>query len=208
LCRFVFSGSRTLYKHLRDPASPFFNFCETIALGRLEERSIAEIVRKPMTQLGFDMPDGDRLIGRLVELTSAHPNLAQWMCDRLVKTSSGKQITIDAVDQLAATPEFQEHYVATAWGDATPMEKLISLVMDAVPFSDREVQERLAAVGVRQPLRTVRDSLEILRLYALLDRDDYGYRFGLTQFPRIVRDSGVAAADLEWLANEVRVQCS
>jgi len=47
-CRFVFSGSRTLYRHLHNPQSPFFNFCEDMVLKTLEEKSIAEIVSKPM----------------------------------------------------------------------------------------------------------------------------------------------------------------
>jgi hypothetical protein len=208
LCRFVFSGSRTLFRHLHDAASPFFNFCESLELGRLEERSIAEIVTKPMTQLGFEMPEGARLIERIVDLTSSHPNLAQWICDRLIKTSISKRLTSDAVDRLAATPEFHEHYLATAWGDATPAEKLITLVINTSPFTDRDVQESLAAADVPQSLRMIRENLEILRLYALLDRDDFGYRFGLTQFPRIVRESGVATAQTQWLAQEVREQCS
>ena len=115
---------------------------------------------------------------------------------------------VDAVDQLASTPEFHDHYLTTAWGDASAIEKLITLVMEASPFSDEDVQERLSAAGVPQPLRRIRESLEILRLYALLDRDDFGYRFGLAQFPRILRESGVATADIRWLAEEVRTQCS
>ena len=55
-CRFVFSGSRTLYRHLRDPQSPFFNFCESTLLKRLEKKSVAEIVSKPMRQLGSSFP--------------------------------------------------------------------------------------------------------------------------------------------------------
>ena len=62
VCRFVFSGSRTLSGHLRDSRSPFFNFCDAITLGRLEEQSVSEIVRKPMRQLGIEMPDEEQLI--------------------------------------------------------------------------------------------------------------------------------------------------
>jgi hypothetical protein len=208
VCRFVFTGSRTLYRHLRDAQSPFFNFCEPITLGRLEEKSIAEIVRKPMQQLGFDIPEGERLVTRLIDLTSAHPNIAQWMCDRLIKTSIGKSISVQALEQLATTPEFHEHYVSTAWGDARPHERLISLLMEAPAFTDSEVATKLAEHDLPRDDRAVRDSLEVLCLYSLLDRDDSGYRFALSQFPRIVRDSGVAPAQIEWLASEVRNRCS
>ncbi len=86
VCRFVFSGSRTLDQHLRNPHSPFFNFCERVVLGRLQERSVAEIIRKPMQQLGLELPDEERLVLRLIELTSCHPNMAQWLCDRLIRS--------------------------------------------------------------------------------------------------------------------------
>ena len=104
ICRFVFSGSRTLSFSLRDPRSPFFNFCEALTLRPLDERSVAEIVVKPMRQLGIDLPEEGQLIDLLIQLTSSHPNLTQWLCDRLVKrtieTSGGVPVFLD---DLAAT---------------------------------------------------------------------------------------------------------
>jgi hypothetical protein len=208
VCRFVFSGSRTLYRHTRDAQSPFFNFCETITLGRLQDTSTAEIVRKPLRQLGFDIPDEERLVARLIELTSSHPNIAQWTCDMLVKTSVGRQITVESVEQLASTPEFQEQYVSTAWGDASPQEKLISLVSDGPVFTDDDVRNKLAELNVAQDPNAIRESLSVLCLYSLLEREGSGYRFALTQFPRIVRESGVARTQVELLAHEVRSRCS
>src|SRR5262249_40420936 len=72
-CRFVFSGSRTLYHKLHDPSSPFFNFCEEILLRPFEDRAVEAIVRKPMQQLGFKLPDADRLVAEIVRVTSSHP---------------------------------------------------------------------------------------------------------------------------------------
>ncbi|HSJ59358.1 MAG TPA: ATP-binding protein, partial [Anaerolineae bacterium] len=84
-CRFVFSGGRTLYQHLHDSQSPFFNFCQELALGPLLAKSVAEIVSKPMHQLGIELPDEDLFVERLIEVSSCHPNLVQWLCDRLVR---------------------------------------------------------------------------------------------------------------------------
>ena len=89
-CRFVFSGSRTLYSHLHDSRSPFFNFCDSLILRPLDEKSVTEIVTKPMRQLGIDIPEEEQFIQRLVTLTSSHPNLTQWVCDRLVKRAFEK----------------------------------------------------------------------------------------------------------------------
>jgi hypothetical protein len=208
VCRFIFSGSRTLHHHLNDPQSPFFNFCETVGLGRLQERSVAEIIRKPMQQLGVELPDEDRLVLRLIELTSCHPNIAQWMCDRLIRSSVGRRITSDALEGLATTPEFHEYYVGTAWSDATSVEKLISMLIEDQRFDDGSVRKKLVECGLPLDPRLVRQSLDVLRLYSLIERDGSQYRFGMSQYPRIVRESGVAAAQLESLAAEVLKQCS
>jgi predicted AAA+ superfamily ATPase len=125
-CRFVFSGSRTLYRHLHDAKSPFFNFCEDIVLKPLEQKSVAEIITKPMHQLGIEMPDEEALIDRIVHLSSCHPNIAQWLCDRLLKTSTARRITMDGLEKIASDLDYCRHYIQTAWGDATPLERLIS----------------------------------------------------------------------------------
>jgi len=202
-CRFVFSGSRALYRHLRDPQSPFFNFCESTLLKRLEKKSVAEIVRKPMQQLGIDLPEEEPLVLRLIELTSCHPNIAQWMCDGLIKLSVGRRVTLEILEKLSTTTEFYEYYVSTAWSDAAPLEKFVSLIIETPLFDENDVRNRLEECGLPQKRGVIRDSIDMLQLYSLLDRDGSGYRFGLSEFPRIVRESGVAAAQIESLVAEV-----
>ena len=207
MCRFVFSGSRTLHQHLRDARSPFFNFCDAIRLQRLDENSVAEIVRRPMRQLGIEMPDEDRLISRLIELTSSHPNIAQWVCHRLVASCVDRRITLETLENLTNASDFRDHYVSTAWGDATPLEKLISLVMTGPEFTSRDVSREVAAHGVDDEA-AVQESLEFLQLGALFERTETAYRFGLSQFPRIVRESGDVPAQIEAFASEARRSCS
>ena len=207
ICRFVFSGSRTLHGHLRDSRSPFFNFCEAIALGRLDEQSVSEIVRKPMHQLGMDIPEEEEVIRRLIELTSSHPNVAQWVCDRLLRSSVQRRITLEALEWIATTDEFHEQYVSTAWGDATPLEKLISLVMNGPSFYWDQVLQALAGHGLYDQ-KAIREALNFLQLCSLLEHDSSRYRFGLAEFPRIVRESGIVPTQIESLASEARSQCS
>ena len=139
--------------------SPFFNFCDSLVLRPLDEKSITEIVTKPMRQLGIDIPGEEEFIQRFISLISSHPNLAQWMCDRLIKTSVANQITVDALEQLASTPEFQEHYVSTAWGDATALEKLISLLLDGPVFVAPDVVAKLEVANVRVDIFEIEQSL-------------------------------------------------
>ena len=123
LCHFAFSGSRTLDRHLHDPQSPFFNFCQDVPLRPLSEKAVAEIIRKPMGQLGIELPDEEALIARFIDLTSCHPSLVQWLCNRLLRQISVRRITLSQLESLAASTDFAEYFLETAWGDANPLEK-------------------------------------------------------------------------------------
>jgi hypothetical protein len=199
-CRFVFSGSRTLRHYLRNPRSPLFNFCQDLPLRPLEERSVAEIVSNPMRQLGIEVLDEGFLIGHIIQVSSCHPNIVQWLCDRLIKTiSAQRRVTTDDLRAVSADHEFLREYVATAWGDATVLEKLISVLMERSDFTLSDVCEALAAHGVTDKER-IQESLDILQLYSLLDYDRQVYRFRLTHFPRILRQVETIPSLIESLA--------
>jgi hypothetical protein len=199
VCRFVFSGGRTLFRHLHTAQSPFFNFCEDTVLKPLEQRSIAEIVSKPMHQLGIELPEEELLIDRIIDLSSSHPNIAQWLCDRLIKTISVRRITLSNLDRVSADPDFCRHYVETAWSDANPLERLISLLMDGPSFEVRELSEALVRHGLGHQGPTVQESLETLELYSLLERQGNRYRFALAHFPRMVREMEDVTSQIECL---------
>jgi len=204
LCRFVFSGSRTLYRHLHDPHSPFFNFCEDIVLKPLEQKSIVEIVSKPMHQMGIELPEEEMLIDRIIDLSSSHPNIAQWICDRLIKTASARRITLDSIENISADPEFCRHYVETAWSDSTPLEKLISLAVDGPSFQIEKLYEVLAHRGLTDKTM-IRKGVEMLQLCALFEREGQRCRFALTHFPRMVRQMEDVTSQIEWLLGQVVV---
>jgi pSer/pThr/pTyr-binding forkhead associated (FHA) protein len=186
VCRFVFSGSRMLFQYVRDPASPFFNFCQELILEPLDPYSVADIVSKALSQLGIVLQDEGALIARIVDLTSCHPNLAQWTCDRLLRVIGIHRITMADLEAVADSGEFCEHYVRTAWGESRPLEKLITLVMEAPEFALEDLLRMLARYEVNDRVK-IQQALEILQLYVLLQRDGSRYRFRLTHFPRLVR---------------------
>jgi hypothetical protein len=204
VCRFVFSGSRTLYRHLHNPQSPFFNFCEDILLRPLEEKSITEIVSKPMHQLGIELPQEEALIDRMIGLSSCHPNIAQWLCDRLIKAVSARRITLNDLEKVSADPEFCRHYVETAWSDATPLERLISLHVDGPSVELGQVCQALARYGLTDKAM-IRDGLEMLQLYSLLEWQGQHYRFALSHFPRMVRATEDVNSQIESLLSRVEV---
>lgn len=197
---FVFSGSRTLYASLHDASSPFFNFCQDIALKPLAEKSVAEIVSKPMHQLGIRLPDEEKLIDRMISLTSCHPCLVQWLCNELLRTTTTRQITSDQIDELGSGQEFYKYFLETAQGDATPLEKLVSVLPEQEPFTLDDLYAAASRYGLKNKT-AIRKALETLELFALIRRQDKRYRFVLTHYPRIVREAEDVAALIEdWLS--------
>lgn len=203
-CHFVFSGSRTLFNHLHDPQSPFFNFCQSVPLKPLSEKGVAEIIRKPMQQLGIDLPDEDALIDKVINLTSCHPSLVQWLCHRLLQDVNGRHVTASDLTAVAATPAFSEYFIETAWGEATPLEKILTMLVDKPQFELSELVESAAHYELNDKMK-IRDGLRILEMYALVERQGQSYRFVLTQFPDVLRQVENVPFLIESMLTQVEV---
>jgi hypothetical protein len=201
-CHFAVSGGRTLFSQLRNPASPLFNFCHQVVLGTLEERSVAEIVSKPLTQLGVELPEEEALIDRVIDVTSCHPNLAQWVCDKLLRATPNRCVTLKELEAVSSDPEFHEHYVTTAWGDATALEQLISLVMGGPAFEVSDVANALSRFNIDGQERIL-EALQMLQLGSLIHRQGGAFRFKLSHFPAIVRSRPEYTAQVEALSARI-----
>jgi hypothetical protein len=203
-CSFVFSGSKVLHRHFHDPGSPFFNFCHDLPLGPLSERSVVEIVSKPMLQLGIQLVRAEELIGRIVDVTSCHPSLVQWLCDQLLRGAEHRIIRPDDVTRVAASAPFRRYFCETAWGDATPLERLVSVLMEEPDFSLDDLVVAAARHGMRDR-SAISHALRMLELCALIDRHEGRYRYVLSQFPRIVRETEDVPSLVEGWLSQVEV---
>jgi serine/threonine protein kinase len=184
-CRFVFSGSRVLYRHLHDATSPFFNFAEQILLRPIEERAVEEIVEKPMKQLGIELVRAPELVMCVIEATSCHPNLVQILCHRLVQAAVARRVTRELVDVILGDREFQREFVETAWSESTPREKLLSLLFAEDTISVAELQRRAQERGIGSV--GLHEALRMLELCSLMALRPGGVTFVLKSFPSIVR---------------------
>ncbi|HWN67987.1 MAG TPA: FHA domain-containing protein, partial [Haliangium sp.] len=204
ISHFVFSGGRTLHDALHDPHSPFFNFCEDVRLSPLSRHNVAEIVLKPMHQLSISLTgtlaDEQAIIDRIFTVTSGHPNLVQYLCDRLVHQASERRVTLAMVDEVVDSQAFVDHFVETAWSQSTPLEKLITLLPAEATFTRDWLLQRLGERGIGDR-GAIDSALETLALYALIQRDGDRLRFVLQHFPTAVRrrdvDAEIAAQMME-----------
>lgn len=203
-CSFVFSGSKTLYLHLHNARSPFFNFCSDLTLGPLSEKSVAEIVSKPMRQLGIKLLDEDALISQIIELTSCHPSLVQWLCARLLRSAERRVVGIDELESVASSDEFHHYYLETAWGDASPLEKLISVLLNQPEFTAEELLTAASHYDLRNRA-AIREALNMLRLYSLIETYQGRHRYVLKQYPTIVRMAEDVPSLIEFWLSQLEV---
>ena len=73
ICRFVFLGSKSLARSIRNPDSPFFNFCIEMRLSCLERSQAEKLVTDPFYQMGITLEDQSQLLARLIEISAGHP---------------------------------------------------------------------------------------------------------------------------------------
>jgi serine/threonine protein kinase len=201
LCRFIFSGGRTLYRHLHDAGSPFFNFCEELLLRPLDAKAVSAIVLKPMRQLGLKLPDPERLVTEVVRVTSRHPNLVQIVCHGLVAGNLDRRVAADQVGQIAAARDFQRSFIEAVWSDANSFERLVSLLSPGPNFMAAELEAELGRRGLAGAGR-VPEALDMLELYSIVAPQANGFAFALEAFPATVRRSHDVDALIKTLAEE------
>jgi hypothetical protein len=193
-CQFVLCGERTLRNALRDPNSPLFNFANEILLGPLDYHAVEELVARPMKQLEIELENEKALVDQVWNFTSGHPNVVQRLCRRLIERlneQGSRHITLDDVDVVIEDPGFQrDDFLSTYWEAATPLEKIISLLMSdngevRTLQSMRETLENRC--GLHPSAREIDDALQrLVDLRSILKRTPSGYEFAVKAFPRVV----------------------
>jgi hypothetical protein len=109
---------------------------------------------------------------------------------------------VSNLDNISADPEFCRHYVETAWSDSTPLEKVVSLVVEGPSFEIENLCAVLAHRGLTDKTM-IRESVEMLQLCALLEREGQRCRFALTHFPSMVRQMEDVNSQIERLLGQV-----
>ena len=131
--RVVLGGERVLREALAEPDGPLFNFANATLLGPLDKAAVEQLVERPLKQFGYEIVNEDEVVRRICDFTSNHPNVIQRLCRRLLELSSARsthRITPIEVDTILEDPAFQEEdFLATYWERATPLERIITLLM-------------------------------------------------------------------------------
>jgi hypothetical protein len=193
VCRFIFCGSTELARQLDDPASAFFNFSQPLPLGYLTPETARLVLAQPLETLGIILEDEDTLLDEVQALTSGHPNLIQYLGRGLVDAANRRgerRILLDDLAALRSSTDFGEYYLKTVWGQAGPLERLITLLaadsLSPDGFQLGELEAVLTAHDVRVNEEKLDSTLKLLRTYSFFRKHERTYTFVPRAFPEIL----------------------
>jgi len=204
ICRFVFTGERTVHSAMLNPDSPLFNFCQPLQIGYLDSKSAALLVSEPMKLINVQLEDERNMIDRIIELTSCHPRMVQWVCFRLLEIINREEtraITMVHLEAVKNSKDFQYEFIDTIWGQWTALEELVSLLIietDA-PMSAGEIGDKLKENGLNVSASELDTTLNILRFMSVLTEENGYYRFLASEFSRIFRANRNVKGSIERL---------
>ncbi len=206
--RFIFCGEKALNAALRNPKLAFFNFCSILPLSYLTLEEARRVVQEPMQELGITLQGDAELADYMIEQTTGHPNIVQYVCQNLIERINirhDRTITSADVDVLIQSTQFAEYFATISWGNATPLERLITLLMlDQPEVTVSEMAELLRAQGVSPTPTLLERALDGLCLYSILRRDGPKYAFAAPAIPEIFRRSQDVDGLLDSLIGQIR----
>lgn len=206
ICQFIFIGSRMLVKSVQDPYSPFFNFCKIMRLGCLEEKYARELITGPMKEMGIHFDDESLIVGKLIEVSSCHPNILQYICEQLLRqinTKNSRVITIEDSNEILDSREFKEYYTTVLWGQASSYEKLIVYTMmrnGVTSFNENMIRSEFDKLGVTAA--HIRDALNTLELYSLTSTENGQFSFAFNYLTEIIKQKDIDS-DIEDLMEDI-----
>lgn len=208
LCHFVFCGQRELHRAIHDSKSPLFNFASVIRLSYLPIADVRRIVMEPMATIGIRFEDAEATVKGVADLSSGHPNIVQEICQMLIKRINDRHdrtITVSDLEHIRADDEFRDLFFEVVWGDATALERLITLLeMNASDFQPSEIRQALAERGCDVSLSEIESALDDLVLFSIFQKQGNRYSFSVRSFPQIMAESNLAGAFIEGLIEDVK----
>ena len=180
ICHFIFCGSTRLIRQLDNPHTVFFNFPQAQPLGYLSPDTARMVLTQPLQTLGVELEDKQRIVDEVITLTAGHPNLVQYVGRELVHAANLRRerlIRMADMETVKHSNAFTEFYLATIWGEAGPLEKLITLVAPHDSFCVGDIEATLASYEISVAAQKLDSALKMLCTYAILEKREKTYTF-------------------------------
>jgi hypothetical protein len=163
-----------------------------------------------MQTMGIAIQNPNEVISEVINLSSCHPNLVQYLCQQLILEANSRHsrlVTPADLRQVRHSSVFHEYFLEVTWGNTTALEQAITLLIaDREDVSFGEIQEIVARSGFAVPQEQLERAIAGLRLYSILLKEGQRFRFASTAFAGVVRESQETDILLTTLRNEMREQ--
>lgn len=191
--RYIFCGEKLLHAALHDSRLVFFNFCNVLTLSYLTPDEARRVVLEPMHEMGVALEDEPALADHIVALTAGHPNIVQYVCQKLIERINVRRarvITRADVDAVSQSPQFAEYFTEVAWSNANALERLLTLlVLDHPEVTANEMADMLHAYDLQIAPAQLERALNGLCLYSIMCQDGSKYTFAAPALPQVLRRS-------------------
>lgn len=210
LAQFVFTGERTIANKLWDPQSPHWNFCQPLMLRQIDEAAARQLILSPLKGLQIVVQNEDKFFDMAWKRTNGHPQLLQSLGDRLMRLLNERQpdargtVGLEELTFVADNYSYAEHYLETYWGQATKVEKLLSLLVASGFETTSSIQHYLSEHRLPVSSDEIRPALRMLDLYGFLLPSDVGYTVKLEWFSGAISFYGGLEAVISTLTTEWR----
>jgi hypothetical protein len=180
MAQFVFSGERIIANRMWDARSPHWNFCRPLMLRQLTRPAAFSLMAEPLEALGVRIDDRDPFLTGCWNSTDGHPELLQQLGDRIVGLINQRDRTdifTSPADVLQITSQFEyaEQYLETYWGQATALERVVSILLHEGPQTVEYLMNTVEALAPTTSVDDVRRALHMLELYGIAEQSEAGY---------------------------------
>lgn len=178
VAQFVFSGERTIAQRIWDPHSPHWNFCRPIELAQLTREAATSLLVEPLKAMNIQIVDEQLFSQEAWNRTSGHPQIVQYLGDRLVRLLDAEQdrtelqLAPDDIGKVAESYDFAEHYLNTYWGQATQFEREVTLKIVEQPVAIGGLLSKLRKQHPVLEETYLQSSIRMLKLYGIIEEEN------------------------------------
>lgn len=185
--QFVFSGERTIANSLWDATSPHWNFCRPLMLQQLNRSEADSLLVEPLEALGVRIEANLEFLDAAWGTTDGHPELLQFLGDKLVtlvNERDRRDVHTSPEDILLVSGQYDysEQYLETYWGQATPLERVISILLLDGMQSIEALAKRIYELTGNFDAAQIQSALRMLELYGIANQSSSGYELRLSWF--------------------------
>ncbi len=190
LAQFVFSGERRIANRLWDPQSPHWNFCRELQLRQLDVADATSLLMEPLLAMNIEIQDRAPFEDEAWKRTSGHPQIVQFLGDRLVQVLNDRVdrrsmvLSPEDIASVTETFDYAEHYLTTYWGQASKYERTISEIVSVEEIGIHGLRKAVADRDLPHDTATLASALRMLQLYGIVAEEGGILRLRAEWFPQ------------------------